>query len=281
VRNGALALLLALLVAAPLVAAQDEELLGKLDIPVQGSGWVTVTGNAGALDAGTRAELEDLAARYQKGSGHDVAVLIIPTLAGEPIEKVGLQVFRTWKLGRVDVNDGALLLIALDDHELRIEVGRGLEGELTDLVCGRIVRDVIVPHLKQGDLSGGVRAGVIAIHAAAGGEHAELTPQTVQVGHSNPFGPLVPLFVVVFIVLALLRGRGRGKRVGSGWRRSVSPFPLGFPGGLGGLGGFGGGLGGGFGGGGFGGGGFGGGGGHFGGFGGGGGAIGGGASGKW
>jgi uncharacterized protein len=273
VRLVASALLLLTALASPL-AAQDEALLRKLGIPVKAAGWVTDI--AGVLDAGTRTELEQLAERYRTGSGHDVAVLIIPTLDGLTIEKVGLEVFRTWKLGRVEEDDGALLLIATNDRELRIEVGRGLEGDLTDLVSGRIIRGVIVPHFKNADLAGGVRAGVIAIHAAAGGDYGEL-PVSRAADHT--LAPLVAIGVILFIV-AIIVLVARLSRSGGGGRRrkSVFPFPIVFPGGFGGgfggggLGGFGGGLGGFGGGGGFGG---------VGGFGGGGGAIGGGASGKW
>lgn len=253
-RQLALALLL-LARAAAQAHPDDVALLAALGLPERGAGFVTDL--PGALDAGTRAELEDLARRYQAGSGHDIAVVLLATLGGRPIEDVGRAIGRTWGLGRAELNDGAVLLLALQDRELRIEVGRGLEGELTDLVCGRLIDHVLVPRLREGDLAGAVSEGLRLLHAAAGGEYGELpdAPPADAV-----LATVLPLLVLLFFAWLMARG---GRR-----RRSAFPFPPGFPGGLragrgfGGLGGFGGGgfggRGGGFGG--FGGGGFGGGG---------------------
>jgi uncharacterized protein len=104
---------------------------------------------------------------YRRGSGHDVALLTVKSLGGEPIERYSLRVAREWKLGSVEKNDGALLVVAKDDREMRIEVGRGLEGTLPDIVCGRIIRDVLTPAFQRGDFAGGLVAGRRG--AAAGG----------------------------------------------------------------------------------------------------------------
>lgn len=252
------------LLAGPARPEGEREALG---IPEQPPGFVADL--AGALEPAVRAELEELSARYRAGSGHDVAVLLIPSLGGRPIESVATDVFRDWKIGRQDVDDGALLLMAMEDRELRIEVGRGLEGELTDLLSSRIIRNVIVPHLQEGDVVGAVGEGLRAIHAAAGGEYGEI-PEDAPVDDVLP--ALVGVAVILFIVFVLSRA-GRGRR----GRRGPLVFPFPFPIDLGGSsrGGFGGGFGGGSFGGGFGGGR------GFGGFGGGGGTIGGGASGRW
>ncbi|MBM3984762.1 MAG: TPM domain-containing protein, partial [Planctomycetes bacterium] len=222
------------------------DVLERLGIPARGEAWITDL--AGALDEGARGELETLAARYQAGSGHDVAVLILGSLQGRPIEQVALEVFRTWELGREGVDDGALLLVALEDRELRIEVGRGLEGELTDLVCGRIIDHVIVPHLRAEDLAGGLSDGLRALHAAAGGDYGAI-PDRPPVDHVLP--SILPVVIVLVILFLALRGRGR--------RTRSTAFPLaldlawslgqalgglrgrgGFPGSRGGFGGFGG-----------------------------------------
>src|SRR5258706_401943 len=83
------------------------------------------------------------------------------------IEESALRVFREWKLGAVGKNDGALLVVAAKDREMRIEVGRGLEGDLPDAICGRIIDDVLTPRFQKGDFAGGLRAGVEALQRAA------------------------------------------------------------------------------------------------------------------
>ena len=264
-----------LLFAAPFAAAQEVDVLGKVGLPREAP-HDAVLDLGGLLDEATTRQIEELSIRYRSGAGHEIRVVTVPSLAGRPIEEVAREIGRTWKMGTTEKNDAAVLLVARDERELRIETGRGLEGALPDVICSRIIRDVIVPRFKQGDMSGGLLEGVKAIHAAAGGDYGEL-PVARAADHT--LAPLVALGVILFIV-SLIVLVARLSRSGGGRRRrkSVFPFPIVFPGGFGGglggggLGGFGGGLGG------FGGGGFGGG---FGGGGGGGGFSGGGASGKW
>jgi len=255
---------LALLLAAPLATAQD--ILADVGLPREAP-QRGVLDLGGMLSDSARAELEDLAMRYKTGSGHEVLLVTVPTLKQRAIEDVARRIGRDWKLGAKDLNDAAVLLLARDEHDVRIEVGRGLEGTLTDAVSSRIIRNIIVPHFQEGDFDGGTIEGVKAIHAAAGGDYADI-PEDRPVGQTLP--PLLAMGIILLIVVLMIVAR-RGGRGGRGGRRGrVMPFP--FPLVLGGGGG-------GFGGGGFGGGG---GGGGFGGFGGGGGGFsGGGASGHW
>lgn len=226
-------------------------------------GWVTDL--ADVLTPAQENALEADLARYREQTTHDLAVLTVPTLGGRPIEEYGLAVGRGWKLGQPERNNGALLLLATQERELRIEVGRGLEGELSDAICARIVRDAIVPQLKRGDYFAGIAGGLRAMQAAIGGEPLPVAPTRVTpvgVGGGIAIGQLLfTLFFIALLVRAILSG-GRGRR--SRW--FGGPLGGGFSGGLG---GFGGGFGGG------------GGGGGFSGFGGGGGFSGGGASGRW
>jgi uncharacterized protein len=90
-------------------------------------------------------------------------VLTIPSLEGQTVEEVANEVFKAWGLGQAERDNGVLLLVARDDRELRIEVGYGLEGDLTDAEAGRIIRNVIVPAFREGDFDGGVTAGTTAI----------------------------------------------------------------------------------------------------------------------
>jgi uncharacterized protein len=100
---------------------------------------------------------------HEEKTGNQVAVLILPSLDGEPLEEFSHRVATTWKLGRKGTDNGILLLVALKERKLRIEVGYGLEGTLTDLRSARIIRHEIVPRFKEGNIPAGVRAGTDAI----------------------------------------------------------------------------------------------------------------------
>ncbi len=249
---------------------------------------VDQTGSLSEVDiAALTQTLKDLETR----KGSQIAVLIVSTTAPETIEQYGLRVAETWKLGRKGVDDGALLLVAKDDRTLRIEVGYGLEGALTDITAKRIVAEIITPRFREGDFDGGVGAGVERMVSVIEGEPlpAVATRTGASNGDSESYIPI--LFIIALAMGGVLRsvlGRLPGALVTGGvvgfiaWLMAgalaialiagvIALFVTLFGGGrsLGGLdgGGFGRGGGGGFGGGGFGGGG--------GGFGG------GGASGRW
>lgn len=100
---------------------------------------------------------------HESKTGNQVAALILPSLEGEPLEEFSHRVATTWKLGQKGTDNGILLLIALRDRKVRIEVGYGLEGTLTDLRSAHIIRNEIVPRFRAGDLPGGIAAGIHAI----------------------------------------------------------------------------------------------------------------------
>ncbi|MEM8601191.1 MAG: TPM domain-containing protein [Bacteroidota bacterium] len=129
------------------------------------------------LDEATQAQLVATLAMLEDSTTHQVAVLTLPNLAGEAIEPVATRIFNAWGLGQQGFNNGVLLLIARDDRRLRIEVGVGLEGVLTDSEAGRIIRNTIVPRFRQGDFPGGIRAGVLAIERSILGQEAQAGPQ--------------------------------------------------------------------------------------------------------
>ena len=118
---------------------------------------------AGVLPVHDSDALTNQLKAHEEKTGNQVAVLILPSLDGEPLEEYSHRVATTWKLGQKGTDNGALLLIALKERKLRIEVGYGLEGTLTDLRSSRIIRQEIVPRFKAGDIPGGVRAGTDAI----------------------------------------------------------------------------------------------------------------------
>lgn len=119
-----------------------------------------VTDLTGTLDAGQRAGLESRLAAFEAKKGSQIAVLLVPSTQPETIEQYSIRVVDQWKLGRKGIDDGALLLVAKDDRKLRIEVGRGLEGVVPDAVANRIIAEHITPRFKEGDIYGGINAGV-------------------------------------------------------------------------------------------------------------------------
>jgi len=175
-------------------------------------GWVTDL--AGFLSPQQEQALETLMESYRQGSGDEIALLTVPDLGGRSLERYALEVSRDWGLGEKGKNNGALLLVAKKERKIRIEVGRGLEGSVTDSISGRIIRDAIAPEFKRGRIYDGLRAGVEALHAAAGGDYSKI-PQ--QRGSRSRGGlGLLPLLFIFFILSNLFgRRRGRGGFLGA------------------------------------------------------------------
>lgn len=129
-----------------------------------------VTDLTATLDAAQKAALEEQLAAFEGRKGAQVVVLILPTTQPETIEQFGIRLFDAWKIGRQGVDDGALLIIARDDHKQRIEVGYGLEGALNDATVKRIIDEITAPLFRKGDLPAGIQAGVDAILKVVDGE---------------------------------------------------------------------------------------------------------------
>ena len=180
-----------------------------------------VTDLTGTLTAAEQAGLETRLAEFEARKGAQIAVLIVPTTKPEEIEQFSIRVVDAWKLGREKPDDGALLLVAMEDRTLRIEVGRGLEGALTDLVSNRIIDETITPRFREGDFSGGISAGVDRMISVVDGEPLP-EPEQHWSGGARGLGDVLPvLFGLVFfgsVVLRALFGRALGS-VATGRRR--------------------------------------------------------------
>jgi uncharacterized protein len=161
-----------------------------------------VTDLTGTLAPAERSALETKLAGFEERKGAQVAVLIVPTTAPEAIEQYAIRVVDAWQLGRGPSDDGVLLLVAKDDRRLRIEVGRGLEGALTDLVSKRIIDETIVPSLRAGDFAGGIEAGVDRILQVVEGEPLP-APDPRWEGRRQALSELLPLLLLVMPLLAL------------------------------------------------------------------------------
>lgn len=198
-------------------------------------------------------EIEKLEAQlyeFEAQTSNQIAVLIIPTLADETIESYAIKVTEKWKLGSADKDNGVLLLIALEERQLRIEVGYGLEGALTDMLASQIIRYEIAPAFKQGKYFDGIQRGLTAIMQAIQNEY-EGDPRQKE-DYNEEVGKAISFFVffIIFIILSLSRRGRRGLlwglfwsslfRGGGGWR-SGGFGGGGFGGFSGGGGGFGGG----------------------------------------
>ena len=244
------------------------------DIPARPNPPKLVNDFAGVLSADEEQRLEQQLVAYDDSTSNQVAVLLVKTLNDYPIEEYSLKVLRGWGIGNAKTNNGVLIVAAIDDRKIRIEVGYGLEGAIPDITANHIIDNDIKPNFRSGDYYDGLSQAANSIIKAAAGEYkAPADYRKRKGGGGFPIGLIVFIIIVVVIFGGRNRGGGGGmmSRRGSGW---LGPFILGNM------------LGrssGGFGGGGFGGGGggwSGGGGGGFGGFGGGSGG-GGGASGSW
>lgn len=224
-------LLFLLLPWLPLTAA-------ALDVPKL-EGYVN--DHAGLISPATELKVENFLRGFEASDSTQLVVLTIDSLQGAPLEGYSLKVVENWKIGQKDKDNGALLLVAKQERKIRIEVGYGLEGALTDLLAGRIIDNEITPRFKAGDFEGGIIAGVTSMAEAVRGEYTG-SGTTSGKKKRNPLGALA-LLLFLGPGLMLLGGgrRGRGRR-GGFW---IGGMGGGFGRGGGGFGGGGGGFGGG------------------------------------
>ena len=189
-----------------------------------------VIDQTGTLSSSEVASLDQVLSAFEKRKGSQLAVLIVKTTAPESIEQYGIRVADQWKLGRKKIDDGAILIIAKADRTLRIEVGYGLEGALTDATSKRIIDDIIVPRFKQQDFYGGVVAGVQAIIAVVDGEPLPLPTKNEQFTEDDVFQLLPVVFIAALILGGIMRailGRMKGALVTGGFIAVMAWFVLG------------------------------------------------------
>ncbi|WEK35874.1 MAG: TPM domain-containing protein [Candidatus Pseudobacter hemicellulosilyticus] len=211
--------------------------------------------------------LENLLVAFDDSTSNQIAVVTVKTLGGRALEETALAIYRSWGIGNKKTNNGVLILAAIDDRQIRIEVGYGLEGAIPDITANQIIRNDIAPEFRSENYAAGFRKAAHSLIQAAAGEYTapKEYDQRKKQGRGT-IGSIFTFIVILVIVLAISRGGGGGGGGMMSRRGSVWGPPIIFPG----VGGFGGG----------GGGGWSGGGGGFGGFGGGS-SGGGGASGSW
>jgi len=188
-------------------------------------GYVNDYGNM--ISGPSRSRLEEELRSYEQSDSTQLVILTVPSLEGEPIEDYSIKVAEAWKLGQARKDNGILFLVSRDDRKMRIEVGRGLEGRLTDLMAGRIIDLVVKPRFKRGDFDGGFAAGVASLIDATRGEFkAEGKDSGKGV---PPFQASWLLLLAALILFFLFLSAGRRRAIPdrlatrNDWNRGRSP----------------------------------------------------------
>lgn len=191
-----LVLLLLLLLSARVAGALEPPLLkGR------------VNDYAGILSPATVTQMEASLADFEAAESSQIVVLTIPSLEGDSLEAFSLRVAETWKPGQKELDNGALLLIASRDRKLRIEVGYGLEGTLTDLASGRIIRNIITPRFKEGNFDQGVIDGINAMMATIKGEFTPPPDRKKNRGRGIDPGAVFIFALIAFSVMGRILTR--------------------------------------------------------------------------
>jgi uncharacterized protein len=173
-----------------------------------------VTDQTGTLTQEQRSTLEKTLSAFEARKGTQLAILLVPTTAPEAIEQYALRVAEQWKLGRKKVDDGVIVLVAKDDRTVRIEVGYGLEGALSDIASKRIISETIVPRFQQGDFYAGLQSGTDQIMGVIDGEPLPAVQGNAKAADQG-LQQFVPLLFIVALALGGVLRRVFGKLGGS------------------------------------------------------------------
>jgi len=202
-----------LLAAGPLFGLEVPALKGR------------VNDYARILEPEQAAALENNLAAIESSTTAQFVLLTIPSLEGEPLEDFSLRVAEAWKLGQKRADNGLLMLVAVEDRAIRIEVGYGLEGTLPDGKCGTIIRQVIVPEFRNGKYYTGILKAFQVMGQAVAGDPSQiklLESREAKSGHSSGLGTFFVVLILFFLVAKIIspcrKGRWYSSRPGGGWR---------------------------------------------------------------
>ena len=208
-----LAILIAFFCAPAWAATQYPALTGR------------VVDDAHVLSPDVQAQLTAKLAALQQSTSRQLVVVTLPSLNGRDIDDYGVGLLRAWGIGQKQTNNGALFIIVPSEHKVRVEVGYGLEGILTDALSGVILREAVLPKFRTGDMSGGIVAGTDALvdqlsadpstaeQKAAQAEQA-MQQDEAPMRHGNPIGGIIPLIFLIFIIFSIFRRGGFGGGMG-------------------------------------------------------------------
>lgn len=195
----ALSLFIALLLCLPLSLAKAEPSFPKLT--------GRVVDKVGLLSPANKQNLSAQLEAHEKASSNQIVVAVLKDLQGYSIEEYGYQLGRHWKIGQKDKDNGALLLFAIEERKVRIEVGYGLEGQLTDAISANIIHQLILPAFRKGQFDSGIQKGVTAMIDAVGGQYKMRQAKSRKQRQTSS---LSWLFILPWIGFSLLGGRRRG-----------------------------------------------------------------------
>jgi uncharacterized protein len=190
--------LLLLLLACALAQAQQLAPIPALDSPV--------IDTTGTLDAATKQALEAQALALQQRKGSQLQVLMVPTVQPEDIAQYAVRAFEQWKPGRKGVDDGVLLVVAKDDHRVRIEVGYGLEGAIPDATSARVIQEYMVPKFRADDYAGGITDATATLVKLIDGEPLPAPMADNRPRGGNGGGDWLFALFAAFIVAQVARG---------------------------------------------------------------------------
>ena len=163
---------------------------------------------AGALTPAERDRLEQTLIAREATSRNQVVVAIFRSLEGESLEDYSIRLAQAWRIGQKGLDNGVIFLVFLDDRKMRIEVGYGLEGSLTDAISSSILRDVVAPRFRAGQIADGIGAGLDAIDRAIAGTYVR-PPDAGKGRRQGDVGwrELLALLFVFFLIVALVTNR--------------------------------------------------------------------------
>jgi len=191
-------------------------ILAQKAVPSHGGVWVH--DEAGVIDASVKNELEYILKQERDSTSNQIAVLVVRSLENDDIDDYANRVFAEWKLGQAGKDNGVLFLISIDDRKMRIEVGYGLEGALTDMRSSQINRNQVAPFFRQGQYGEGVKAGVIGIIQSIKGEYTNENPQPKKVKKKRSSWFTILMIIIFIIIASRRRGGGGGYwSSGGGW----------------------------------------------------------------
>lgn len=204
----------AALYIAVFLAVFTQAAVAKVAIP-RPTGYVNDYANV--IDSVTLSQLENLLAKIEQATTAQIAVAVMTTIEPDAVEDYAVRMFSEWGIGRKDKDNGILILIAMQERKIRIEVGYGLEGAVPDAFAGSVIQDVIAPHFRDDDYSGGVAAGVEAVAERVLKEEYGLSLQDVVEGYQTTGSPssgseeitpgqtLISLIVIIIFFYLLIR----------------------------------------------------------------------------
>jgi uncharacterized protein len=185
-----------------------------LDVPPPPTTFVT--DKAGVLSERDAQALNEKLSAFEQRTGAQFIVYIFPTLDGEVLEDFTIRCAERWKVGNKKFDNGLILFVFVKERKLRIEVGYGLEGTITDAFSRRVIEQYIAPHFRQGDYAGGLSAGADALMAEIEHKEAPVAPVQTRSSRGRPSNAFGPLFTILFWIIVIIVLASMSRRRGGG-----------------------------------------------------------------